>query len=195
LGEEKDNLYVFFRIETYGCDLISFFHFSMKNKFLLGAVVGVSALVASVPFLVQLSSAASASSTAAMTHTSSVTNANDTDKEVPDAEEAALNASQAKITAEIAAQTAMQAQPGTVHENKLDNERGSLVYKVEITNAGKEYDVLVDATNGKVIKNWEDGNGGPYHGKDANDVNDVKGQDDANEVNDQANPNELNKRI
>jgi uncharacterized membrane protein YkoI len=180
LGEEKDNLYVFFRIETYGCDLISFFHFSMKNKFLLGAVVGVSALVASVPFLVQLSSAASASSTAAMTHTSSVTNANDTDKEVPDAEEAALNASQAKITAEIAAQTAMQAQPGTVHENKLDNERGSLVYKVEITNAGKEYDVLVDATNGKVIKNWEDGN----------DVNDVKGQDDANEVNDQANPNE-----
>ncbi len=173
-----------------------------KNKFTLGAIAGASALIVAIPLIAQMSSAASsAPSTASVssTTTSSVgTKVADTDKEVPDAQEAAVDPSQAKISADVAAQTATQAQPGTVHENKLDNEHGNLAYKVEITNAGKEYDVLVDAVSGKVIKNWEDGQGGPGRGHDdANEPNDngaevkdAPGQGDANETNDKADPNE-----
>ncbi len=162
-------------------------------------VAGATALIAAIPFVVQMSNAAS--STPATTSTSSVTSqpstATDTDKEVPDAQEAATNASLAKITADVAAQTALQAQPGQVHENKLDNEGGSLAYKIEITNAGKEYDVLVDAVSGKVIKNWEDGQGGPHHG-DANEADEhgteVKDASDANEANEKPGQTDQNEQ-
>ncbi len=169
--------------------LLLFIHLPMKNKFLLGAIAGASTLIVAVPFFAQMSSAASTSSTSVATQSAPTVEDNNTgpDKEVPDAQEAAVDPSQAKISADAAAQAAIQVQPGTVHENKLNNEHGNLAYKIEITNTGKEYDVLVDAVTGKVIKNWEDGQGGPHEG---NDANEVQGKDDANEVNDQANPNE-----
>lgn len=166
----------------------------MKNKFLLGTIVGASTLIVAVPLFAQLSNAASSGSSTIPSQTAPTQQVSSADtkdvapdKEVPDAQEAAVDQSQAKISADVAAQTATQAQPGTVHENKLDNEHGNLAYKVEITNAGKEYDVLVDAVTGKVIKNWEDGQGGSrdgQEGKDANEVKDANEKGDANEAND-----------
>lgn len=155
----------------------------MKKTFTLGAIAGASALIVAVPLFAQLSSAASGVSTSTApssvtTQPSSTVVSRPADKEVPDAQEAPVDPSQAKISADAAAQTALQAQPGTVHENKLDNEHGSLSYKVEIANAGKEYDVLVDAVTGKVIKSWKDGQGGP-HGHDAQDANEQPGTENS----------------
>lgn len=61
---------------------------------------------------------------------------------------AALQA-QAKITAAQAQQAALSANPGTtVKQVSLDNENGSLVYSVELSNGT---DVKVDAGTGKIL--------------------------------------------
>ncbi|MDB4978957.1 MAG: peptidase [Candidatus Peribacteria bacterium] len=160
---------------------------------MFGAIAGATALIAAAPFVVQLSSAASGTSAV-----SAITEQTDTDKEVPDAQEAAIDTSKATVTADAAAKTALASQPGQVKENTLDNENGTLAYKVEITNASKDYDVLVDATSGKVLKSTEDTKDAPDHAdanevNDATEVKDAPGKDDANETNEapgQADQNE-----
>jgi uncharacterized membrane protein YkoI len=157
-----------------------------KTKFIVGAVAGASALLAAVPFLAQMSNAASSGSSV-----SSVTvqqKADAPDAEVPDAQEAAAAAAQAKITADTAAATALQAQPGQVKGSTLDSENGTVAYKVEISNAGKDYDVLVDAVSGKVLSSHEDGKDGNGHHDDANEA-DEHGTE-VNDGPDQANANE-----
>lgn len=65
-----------------------------------------------------------------------------------EAQEMAQYQSLAKITPEQAQQTAEADQSSTATKVKLDEEDGSLVYKVEFTNA----EVLVDAGDGKILK-------------------------------------------
>lgn len=126
----------------------------MKHKFTLGAVAGASALIVAVPLLSQFAGAASSTS------------------------------AQAAISQTAAEQTALAAHPGKISEStKNDSHFGG--YKIEINgNDGKEYDVIVDATTGKVSDSWVDGQDGPRHGHDKNDVNE-QDQNDANEANDQ----------
>ena len=59
----------------------------------------------------------------------------------------------AKVTADQAKAAALAQFPGaTVGKVELDNENGSLVYSVQLTDAsGKGQDVKVDAGNGKVL--------------------------------------------
>jgi len=59
----------------------------------------------------------------------------------------------ATLTAEEAKQTALREFPGaTVDKVELDNENGSVVYSVHLTDSsGVEHDVKVDAGNGKVL--------------------------------------------
>jgi uncharacterized membrane protein YkoI len=154
-----------------------------NNKFIFGAIAGATALVAAVPFIAQMSMAASGGTTPTSTVQQS-----DTDTEVPDAQEAAANAAKAKVTSDAAAQTALKAQPGNVKGNTLDDEDGTLAYKVEISNAGKDYDVFVDAINGTVLRSEEDAKdaSGRDDAQEADehdaDVKDAPGQDDANEA-------------
>ena len=78
------------------------------------------------------------------------------------AESAAL-ASQAKITADQA-NTASLAQfaGGTVKKTELDNENGTVAYNVRlIDSTGKQQDVKVDATSGKVMQAQPEGTDGP----------------------------------
>jgi uncharacterized membrane protein YkoI len=78
------------------------------------------------------------------------------------AESAAL-ASQAKITADQANTAALgQFSGGTVKKTELDNENGTVVYSVQLTDsAGKQQEVKVDATSGKVLQAQADGPEGP----------------------------------
>jgi hypothetical protein len=57
----------------------------------------------------------------------------------------------AKISREEAIRVAKTAAPGKVIETKLENEEQNLVYTVEVKNAGKVIEVIVDAGNGKVL--------------------------------------------
>lgn len=67
------------------------------------------------------------------------------------ANDAALAAA-AKITPDQAKTAALAAVPGTAGKVELDNENGSVVFGVEVTNAaGARTDVKVDAGNGKVL--------------------------------------------
>ena len=68
------------------------------------------------------------------------------------AESAAL-ASQAKITAAQANATALGQFPGgTVNQTELDNENGTLIYTVHVTDsAGKQQASRVDATTGQLL--------------------------------------------
>jgi uncharacterized membrane protein YkoI len=59
--------------------------------------------------------------------------------------------SAAKIGAADAVAAAVAAVPGTVTEVKLDNDKGNVVYKVEIKTAADQVDVKVDAGNGAVL--------------------------------------------
>src|ERR1700730_88090 len=78
------------------------------------------------------------------------------------AESAAL-ASQAKITADQANAAALgQFSGGTVKKTELDNENGTVVYSVQLTDsAGKQQVVKVDAVGGKVLQALADGPEGP----------------------------------
>jgi uncharacterized membrane protein YkoI len=82
------------------------------------------------------------------------------------AESAAL-ASQAKITVDQAKSAALAQFPGgTVKQTELEDENGTIVYGVELTDsAGKSQDVKVDATSGKVLKVEADGPEGAETGE------------------------------
>ncbi|MDI6831729.1 MAG: PepSY domain-containing protein [Actinomycetota bacterium] len=68
--------------------------------------------------------------------------------QVPDPEPKDLNGL-AKVTAEQAKEAALSANPGsTITKVELDNENGSLVWGVELSNGA---DVKVDAGNGQVV--------------------------------------------
>ena len=57
----------------------------------------------------------------------------------------------ARITADTAVQTALQAHPGQLREAKLEIDDGPLVYSVMILNGIKQYEVRVDAISGKIL--------------------------------------------
>lgn len=67
--------------------------------------------------------------------------------------------SQATVTVDQATQTALAQFPGaTVHEVKLDDEDGVLVYEVELVDsAGVEHEVKVNATTGAVVATETEG--------------------------------------
>jgi hypothetical protein len=83
--------------------------------------------------------------------------------EANEAAESAALASQAKITADQAKTAALgQFAGGTVKKTELDDENGTVVYSVELTDsAGKGQEVKVDATSGKVLKVEADDAEGP----------------------------------
>ncbi|MFE4705198.1 PepSY domain-containing protein [Peribacillus simplex] len=62
----------------------------------------------------------------------------------------------AKISSDQAEKIALKAVDGQVTDAELDSENGTLVYELEIKQGQKEYDVVVDATTGKVLKNQLD---------------------------------------
>jgi uncharacterized membrane protein YkoI len=76
-----------------------------------------------------------------------------------DAAESAALASQAKITADQANAAALaQFAGGTVKKTELESENGTVVYGIKLTDsAGKQQDVKVDATTGKVLAAEADG--------------------------------------
>lgn len=73
--------------------------------------------------------------------------------DVADQTESSALQSQAKITAEQARAAALAQYPGAqIFSVTLENENGSLVYGVQLTDAnGHKLDVKVDAGNGKVL--------------------------------------------
>ena len=73
--------------------------------------------------------------------------------------ESAALASQAKLTADQAKAAALAQFPGaTVTRTELDNENGTVVYSVQLTDsAGKGQDVKVDAASGAVLQAQADG--------------------------------------
>jgi Peptidase propeptide and YPEB domain len=73
--------------------------------------------------------------------------------------ESAALASQAKLTADQARAAALAQFPGaTVTKTELDNENGTVVYSVQLTDsAGKGQDVKVDAASGAVLQAQADG--------------------------------------
>ena len=89
--------------------------------------------------------------------------------------EAAALASQAKITADQAKAAALAQFPGaTAGRIELDNENGTVVYSVKLTDsAGKRQDVKVDASTGKVLQSQAEGaetpGSGGQEGPDAQD--------------------------
>lgn len=58
-----------------------------------------------------------------------------------------------KVSSDQAEKIALKAVDGQVKDMELDSENGTLVYELEIIQGQKEYDVVVDATTGKVLKN------------------------------------------
>ena len=63
----------------------------------------------------------------------------------------------AKIDARAASKAATDKVPGTVGDVELDEVDGKVVYEVEVTaKDGTETDVIVDATNGKVLSQQAD---------------------------------------
>lgn len=78
---------------------------------------------------------------------------NEAENDAEDAQAMAQYQSLAKITPERAQQAAEAAQGGTATKVELDEQDGSLVYKVKFANA----EVLIDAGNGKVLQTEVDG--------------------------------------
>jgi uncharacterized membrane protein YkoI len=75
-----------------------------------------------------------------------------------EADESAALAAQAKITSEEAQTTALSANPGTtVAKAELDNENGTLVYSVELSNGSE---VKVDAGTGTILHTETGGDSG-----------------------------------
>ncbi|USK74769.1 PepSY domain-containing protein [Peribacillus frigoritolerans] len=62
----------------------------------------------------------------------------------------------AKVSRDQAEKIALKAVDGQVTDMELDSESGTLVYELEIKQGLKEYDVVVDATTGKVLKDQLD---------------------------------------
>jgi uncharacterized membrane protein YkoI len=59
----------------------------------------------------------------------------------------------AKISSDQAEKIALKKVDGQITDVELDSENGILVYEFEINQGKKEYDVVVDATTGEVLKN------------------------------------------
>ncbi|MES1040356.1 MULTISPECIES: PepSY domain-containing protein [Peribacillus] len=75
------------------------------------------------------------------------------DDDEEDTQQAVENA---KVSSDQAEKIALKAVDGQVTDMELDSENGTLVYELEIKQGQKEYDVVVDATTGKVLKNQLD---------------------------------------
>lgn len=73
--------------------------------------------------------------------------------ETPDANEAPIDPSRAKVGMDAAKATAVAKVPGsTVQGAQLEDENGTLVWAVAVTDAsGKAQEVKVDATSGQVV--------------------------------------------
>jgi hypothetical protein len=79
------------------------------------------------------------------------------DETLSEADEAAQLEGLASIAADEAAAAASGAVSGTVEKVELDNENGSVVYSVEITDdTGTEVDVKVDAGDGTILDQQAD---------------------------------------
>lgn len=77
----------------------------------------------------------------------------DKDGEVSDQQEQQLLEKEAKITAEESTTIALKEVKGQVTDTELEDEDGTVVFGVEITDdQGKKHDVKVDAKTGKVLK-------------------------------------------
>ena len=104
------------------------------------------------------------------------------DENVTEAEEAGQLEGLATITAEEATAAAAKSVPGDVAEVELDNENGSVVYSVEITDAdGRDIDVKVDAGNGNILDQQADDDGDETDALDDDDVqheNEHEGEND-----------------
>ncbi len=89
-------------------------------------------------------------------------------------DEAKALAGLAKITPDQARQAALgQFQGATVDKVDLENENGSLVYGVQLTDkSGKARDVKVDAGNGKVLATEAGGAEGHGHADSSNEAED-----------------------
>jgi uncharacterized membrane protein YkoI len=63
------------------------------------------------------------------------------------------------VTWEQARDAALGAVPGTIMELKFDDDHGRVAYKAEILPQGGGFkrEVLIDASNGTVLGNWQDG--------------------------------------
>ncbi|MCK6208312.1 PepSY domain-containing protein [Bacillus infantis] len=77
----------------------------------------------------------------------------DKDSEVSDEQEQQQLEKEAKISAEESTTIALKEVKGQVTDTELEDEDGTVVYGVEITDdQGKKHDVKVDAKTGKVLK-------------------------------------------
>ena len=93
------------------------------------------------------------------------------DESLTEAEEAAQLEGLAGITADEAAAAAAAAVGGDVTEVELDNENGTVVYSVEITDAaGVDVDVKVDAGDGAILDQQADDDEGEDAEADDDDV-------------------------
>ncbi|MBR8645045.1 PepSY domain-containing protein [[Brevibacterium] frigoritolerans] len=77
-------------------------------------------------------------------------------QEMEDGDDADMSTQQAvetaKVSSDQAEKIALKAVDGQVTDMELDSENGTFVYELEIKQGLKEYDVVVDATTGKVLK-------------------------------------------
>jgi uncharacterized membrane protein YkoI len=75
------------------------------------------------------------------------------DGEENESSEESIPAGSAKITLQEAIQTALAQAPGAVHQAKLEEENGSLLYEVSIVREDRSMtEVKVDAQSGQVLK-------------------------------------------
>lgn len=111
---------------------------------------------------------------------------NSSKTEVSDVQEQKQLEKEATITKKDATSTALKEVKGEVAETELENEDGTVVYGVEITdNKGKEYDVKIDAKTGEVLK---------VEAGDENEKGDKEeGEDNDAEVSDEKEQQQLEK--
>jgi uncharacterized membrane protein YkoI len=98
------------------------------------------------------------------------------DEGISEADEANLEGF-ATITADEAAQAAVDAVPGDVAEVELDNENGNVVYSVGVTDAsGSEVDVKVDAGDGTILDQQADD-----QDDEVGEADEAEGEDEADD--------------
>jgi len=100
------------------------------------------------------------------------------DDSLSDADEAKQLEPLATISVDDAATAATKAVPGNVGEVELENENGSVVYSVEITDAaGVQTEVTVDAGDGTVLSQQADDDEGDDKANEVEDDDDESGSD------------------
>lgn len=102
------------------------------------------------------------------------------DESASEADEAKALEGLAKVSAADAEQAALATVPGgTVLGSALENDNGSVIYEVDMTDAnGKAVEVKVDAGNGAVLAQENDGS----EAEDASEANEGPEADEANEA-------------